>query len=281
MGNFLRNLYRELHYKIIKRNYYYFSASSRSLPDFIINGTVRSGTTSLFNYLGQHPSIINAYQDEIGFFDSNFHLGFNWYRSFFPTFNELNKIKNTSGYSLTCEDTPFYFWKPNAIKLIKKHLPNCTFITIFRNPIDRAYSNYHLAVRTGNEKNSFEDVIQNEIKILKNSDLFSNSELILKGKSYVGKSLYSFQFKNWLDEFDLSKIHTLSTEELSKDPEKSLNDIFDFLKIPRFKVKNLQKHKHETYAPMNAKTRELLSTFFQPYNEELFKMIGKRFDWET
>jgi len=280
MINFLNSTYRDLYYKIIKRNYFYFTASNRALPDIIINGTVRSGTTSLFHYIGQHPSIINAFQDEIGFFDSNYHLGFKWYRSFFPTITKLNKLKNESGFSLTCEDTPFYFWKISAIKRIKKYLPNCNFITILRNPIDRAYSNFHLAVRTGNETNSFENVIKNEINILKNSKNLSNSELIIKGKSYLGKSLYAFQLKNWFDEFNSSQMYVLSSEELYLEPKKSLNKIFDFLEIPQYEIKNLKKYKFEKYSSMKTETRKLLDDFFKPHNEELFKILGKRFDWK-
>ena len=72
---------------LIKRNFSYVTANSRVLPDFIIIGAARSGTTSLYYNMCKHPSILSASTDEIGFFDSNYHLGIKWYKSMFPKIN--------------------------------------------------------------------------------------------------------------------------------------------------------------------------------------------------
>ena len=55
------------------------------MPDFFVIGVVRGGTTSMYHYLDQHPSIVKSAYDELGFFDDNFKLGWKWYRSLFPT----------------------------------------------------------------------------------------------------------------------------------------------------------------------------------------------------
>lgn len=274
--------YQKFYYGLIKRNSTYLSSSKRSLPNFIICGTVRSGTTSLFNYLGQHPSIILASQDEIGFFDSNYHLGLNWYRSFFPLKKELVNLKKKTGFALTGEDTPFYFWKPQSIQRIKRHIPNCKFLSIFRNPVDRAYSNYQLAVRTGNENMTFEDAIDCELKILKNSlnnENFLKNGTINENRSYLSKSLYKYQLKNWLSFFEPSQFFFLSTEELSENSRYLFNNIFNFLEIPNFEISTSYLHKSEKYPPIDEETRLFLNDFFLNYNEDFFKMIGKRFNW--
>ena len=101
---------------------------------------------SLFQYLGQHPNIENASYDELGYFDDNYHLGENWYKSLFPTKNTKRKIQNKHGKFLTFDDTPFYVYNPLVIKRILSDFPNSKIIVSLRNPIDRAISNYNLLV---------------------------------------------------------------------------------------------------------------------------------------
>ena len=89
----------------------------------------------------------------------------------FPKQKEIGKIKKNTGFAITGEDTPFYFWKKEAVeRIFHNHLPNVKIIVIFRNPVDRAYSNYNLGIRTANtEKLTFEDAIDEEIRIFKES----------------------------------------------------------------------------------------------------------------
>ena len=79
MSNFLS----KFKHIILKRHVYGWSSPLRVLPDFFVIGVVRSGTTSLYHYLSQHPSIVKSAYDELGYFDSNYKLGLNWYKSIF------------------------------------------------------------------------------------------------------------------------------------------------------------------------------------------------------
>ena len=153
--------------RYVKRGISGITASSRVLPDFIIIGTVRSGSTSLYYNICEHPSVLSAAYDEIGFFDSNYHLGINWYRSMFPTIKEMKNTEKKTGFAITGEDTPFYFWKEEVAKRIFEMNSNSKIIGIFRNPVDRAYSNYNLAIRSKTEKLTFEEAIDEEIGFLK------------------------------------------------------------------------------------------------------------------
>ena len=142
------------------------TASMRVLPDFIIIGSMKCGTTSLYYDICEHPCTLAAAYDEIGFFDSNFHLGINWYRSMFPRKKQIEGVRRKEGTAITGEDTPFYFWNPIAAKRIKKLLPNIKLITILRNPIDRAYSQYQDVVSREPNYTSFETIVKNEICLL-------------------------------------------------------------------------------------------------------------------
>ena len=277
----IHDLYRKLYYQFYKRNIYALTGPIRSLPDFIIIGTVRSGSTSLYHNICQHPCVLSASYDELGFFDSNFHLGLNWYRSLFPTLFSKWLVKRKKQFAITGEDTPFYIWSPLVANRILKILPNVKLIILFRNPVDRAYSNYHLGVREGSENLSFEDAIQFELDSLKNFEIESEDDIkkYTISRSYIVKGFYADQLKIWLKLFKPEQLFITSTEDFQSNTENILNKIYDFLEIPQINLKNLEKHKVASYSPMNDKTRKILVDLYKIRNEELFKMINKKFDW--
>ena len=94
----LSKIFQKIKYQLIKRHFYAITGPLRVLPDFIIMGAIKSGTTSLYYDICEHPNVFAANQDEIGFFDSNFHLGWNWYRSFFPLKYKINKSKKATKF---------------------------------------------------------------------------------------------------------------------------------------------------------------------------------------
>ena len=277
----IRNLFQKLYYQLCQRHFYALTGPIRSLPDFIIIGTARSGTTSLFYNICEHPSVIPAAYDEVGFFDSNYHLGINWYRSMFPTKKHMEKVKKNTKFAMTGEDTPFYIWSPTVARRILKIIPNVKLIVLFRNPIDRAYSNYHLGIRAGSENLSFEDAIQSELDSLKNSKIKSDDDVkkYTIPRSYIAKGFYADQLKIWLKLFKSKQLFITSTEDFESNANNTLNKIYDFLEIPQINLKNLEKHKVASYPPMKDETRKFLVDLYKIHNEELFRMISKEFDW--
>ncbi len=265
------------YHTFFKRGFAGITSSKRVLPNFIIPGTVRSGTTSLYYNICEHPSVLEASYDEIGFFDSNYNLGINWYRSMFPTQKEMELVRKNSGCAITGEDTPFYFWKKEAIERIFLTLPNVKIIVIFRNPVDRAYSNYNLGVRMNTEKLTFEEAIDEEIQYL-NENGFRKT--IDHRRSYITKGIYQEQLKLWLDIFPREQIHILSTEQMQENPQRELQKIFSFLKIDEYIIKNPQKRKSTDYTKMRPDTRSRLLDYYKSHNEELFRIIKQRFNWE-
>ena len=217
------------------------------------------------------------------FFDSNFHLGLNWYRSMFPTKGQIDDVRRKEGVAITGEDTPFYFWNPIAAKRIQKILPNIKLIIILRNPIDRAYSEYQDLVSRESNSPSFETFIENEINTRKKGIIITeeNFEIFNQNDSYLLKGIYIDQLKIWAGLFPKEQIFTLSTESLNSDPTASMESVFQYLNLPDYKIKKPQHQKQKKYTPMDSQTRKLLIEFFKPHNERLFKFIGKEFDWEN
>ena len=205
----IRNCYRMVYHQLLKRHIFALTGSIRVLPDFLVIGAKRCGTTSLFYHLPEHPCISKSPYDNMGFFNENFHLGVNWYRSFFPTTFTRNKIKSKFGNFLSFDVTTRYMEEEFTANNVYQTKPNMKIIVILRNPIDRAYSQYHLNVREKVERRSFEDVIKEDMDRL---DKESSEHHEIKPKfsaeenNYLKKGLYALQLRHWLKIFPRENI---------------------------------------------------------------------------
>lgn len=280
----IRNLYQKFKYGLIKRHFYYLTSTSRVLPDFFVIGGVRCGTTSLYHYLGQHNCIKRAAYDELGYFDDNFHLGLNWYRSLFPSKSVKKKIELQYSKFLTYDITPFYIYNPLVIDRIFNFSPDTKIIATLRNPIDRAYSNFNNRIRDdGIQKSTFEEMVSNEIELIKNTKKDMSNNTFLVDTFYeldLARGFYAKQLELWFKKFPRENILLISSEDLATHTDTTLNQIFEFLDVPQQRIKDLTKQNKIQYPKMKDSTRETLNTFFKPYNEKLFEMIGKRFNWD-
>jgi len=122
------------------------------LPNFIGIGASRSGSTWIDKRVRTHPDIyMPTRRKEIHFFDSYYDRGLEWYQGFFP------KEKHAARFEAIGEFSPGYLSHPNTAERIHSDLNTCKFISIHRNPIDRAYSQWKLRVQKRGEKRSFEE----------------------------------------------------------------------------------------------------------------------------
>ncbi|MEM1260746.1 MAG: sulfotransferase domain-containing protein, partial [Bacteroidota bacterium] len=128
-------------------------------PDFLVIGAMKSGTSSLLEYLVDHPQIKKGKEKEIHFFDKYFSKGVEWYETQFP------KKEENSDF-LTGEATPAYLLFPSIPKKVYELYPDVKLIVILRNPVDRAFSNHKMNLRNGKNVASFEDRIFKELKTI-------------------------------------------------------------------------------------------------------------------
>src|SRR6266480_7948081 len=135
------------------------TASLRPLPDFLILGAQKAGTTALYAYLRQHPEITGPSWKEVSFFDRHYARGEAWYRGNFP--NSLRARGKLVG-----EASPSYLFHPLAPERVAGLVPEAKLIALVRNPVDRAYSHYQHEVALGREPLSFEDAVAAEYERL-------------------------------------------------------------------------------------------------------------------
>src|SRR5918999_4186439 len=144
------------------------TGGQRVLPDFLLIGTKRGGTTSLFRYLTQHPEVAPIFPSvqgikDVRFFDSNFGKGTVWYRSHFPMrLHRLYVERLERGRLVAGESTPYYLFHPHAPGRAHQVVPHARLVVLLRNPIDRAYSHYKDEVKNHRESLTFEEAIAQE-----------------------------------------------------------------------------------------------------------------------
>ena len=221
-----KNLYQRFRYGLIKRHFHYLTSGFRVSPNFFVIGGVRCGTTSLYHYLGQHNCIKQAAYDELGYFDDNFHLGLNWYRSLFPTKFIQKKIESEYKKFLTYDVTPFYIYNPLVVDRIFKFSPNAKIIAALRNPIDRAYSNYNSKMQEeGDTKTTFEEIVYSEIEKIENNENNQENNAFLVDEFYellLARGFYAKQLEFWFKKFPRKNILLISSEELAVNTDLSL-----------------------------------------------------------
>lgn len=259
----------------------------RILPSFIIFGVPRCGTTSLYNYLVQHPSIVPALTKEINFFALNFLKGVSWYKMHFPIILEKYKIrKDFRDYFMTGEGSATSIYHPHAPSRIKKIIPNVKLIVMLRNPVDRALSQYFKIVKIGREKLSFEEAIKAEEerirderkKMLQEENYYS---LKIHRFSYLSGGKYIEYLKPWFDLFSKEQILVLKSEDLYEEPAEIYKKTLKFLNLPDWELPQYKKYNYLDDKPkMNPIIRKNLVDYFKPYNEKLYKFLGKNFSWE-
>ena len=263
----------------------YRQATSRSgsLPDFIIIGAQKSGTSSLYAYLGQHPQLLPSSSKEVHFFDGglnpkvdSFEKGQVWYRAHFPF------RKNVSAYSKIFEATPLYIFNPFTPRRIFDLVPEVKIIAILRNPTERAISHYFHEKRKGRESLPIKEALQEEEKrlesVIKNKD-YKNDIFI--HHSYKSRGLYKKQIERYLNYFPWQQILILSSEEFFSEPNNTLKRVFDFVGVDtEFKVKDLKpRNVANNRSKVDSDVYEYLNNYFLPHNQTLYELVGKSYGW--
>ncbi len=247
--------------------------------DFIIIGAQKSGTTSLYNYLIQHPQVVPARTKEVHYFDLNFDKGISWYQEQFHPCDRQNKL-------ITGEASPYYIFHPLVAKRVQQTLPKVKIIILLRNPVERAISHYYHEVRLGVEEKGIEEAIASEPtrlageteKILENPNYYSFNH---QHYTYLSRGKYLDQIKNWLNHFPKQQILILKSEDLYNHPPTILNQVCNFLEIPPYQLPDYGKYNAGEYPPIDPAMYQQLTTYFQPHNQNLENYLNRNFNWVT
>lgn len=248
------------------------------LPDFLIIGVQKGGTTSLYRYLLQHPQVAPAATKEVHFFDLHYERGLDWYQAQFP---ELGARRGDRPV-LTGEASPYYVFHPLAAQRIQEVMPTAKLIVLLRNPVDRALSHYFHEVRWGFETLDLDAALACEGDRLAGEaermlDDGSYQSFNYQHYSYLKRGCYGEQLKMWRSQFSASQILVLCSEQFYKNPAITLGRVTEFLGLDAFEFGPFEAHNAGDYGPPEADQRRQLHTYFQPHNERLWHYL--RQEW--
>jgi len=258
------------------------SAKRRAVPDFLLVGVQKSGTTSLFHYLTQHPQVIPPVKKEIQYFDKNYRKGFSWYKAHFPVKDAIcNKC-------ITGEASTDYSFHPLAPERIKSDLGRPKLILLLRDPAKRAISHFYHYLNKGRETLSINDVFDIEEERLSHfyqGSLESNFMKDSESKRYIRfsykkKGLYLEQIKRIHKLFGKEALFIGSVEEMTQHPVDFYRRICTFLNIDNSVLpEDLSAKNLGDYQVENPEILESLREYYREHNQELFDYIGQEFPW--
>jgi hypothetical protein len=245
--------------------YSYFFANevfhlSAKLPNFLIVGAAKCGTTSLYYYLADHPDVFFPKQyKEPNFFSSKEivktkkRLG-----RFRPIINEWGEYKElfsgvTNEKAIGEASTETLYYYESSIPLIKQYLGDPKIIILLRNPVDQVFSRYTQMIRDGTEILSFEDAILAEDERIKSGWQYHYH--------YLRHAFYTNQVKAFIENFSSVKVYIF--EEFMEDIRTSVQDVCDFLQI---NSDYISPNEGIRFNPSGVPRRKWLNDLFLMYN---------------
>ena len=262
--------------------------TTKRLPHCIMVGVSKAGTFTLIHFLGFHPAIVIP-EEEINFFhiEDNYSRGYKWY---------LNKLPLSRPGQVTMEKSPRYFYYDHVPKRIKDMRKDVKLLVVLRDPIDRAISCHvqrvHQLQHDGLDYNvTLEDVF-----------IKSSTGEINSTAHCINTTLYSVHLKRWLQAFPLEQFHFVDGDNLIVNPYSEIHAIEPYMNVKTWfepamfqfsEAKGfycvVKPGEQRQYCMPESKGRphpdiphhlhEKMLNFFQPYNVELAKMLGRKFSW--
>lgn len=253
------------------------TAARRALPDFVLIGAQRSGTTSLYEFLRGHadvrwPPLVKSPH----WFDTNYTASRRWYRSHFP-------LAPSGRDWVTGEASPYYLHHPYVPQRIATYLPDTRLVAVLRDPVARAWSAYQHERDRGYEGLSFRDALEaEEARIAPELPRLADPAFVghhHRHHAYVGRGLYADQLRRYHAHFDPDQLLVLTLDELKANPQASFDRLCDFLGVGRAPVPSVTRHNARVYEPMDPDDREWLAARFAAPNRELERLLGHAVPW--
>lgn len=256
----------------------------RALPDFLIAGAQKCGTSSIHRHLSEHPALLSASIKEVHFFNGGLdpiwdkHAeGASLYKSYFPLRQTVRKHN-----ALCFEASPDYFFNPLAPARIAKMLPQVKLVFLLRDPVERAISHYFHERSRGRETASIEDAFALEdARLAPALESRSYKDTRFINQSYKLRGHYAQQLERCFEHFPREQILVREAERFFEAPSEVMNEVLDFVGVEKVSNSttlppvNVGKNKE----PVPDALRNSLKAHFEPSNRKLVGLLGQPFRW--
>jgi hypothetical protein len=263
------------------------SVERRLLPDTIILGAQRAGTTALFDRLARQPSVLASCAKEVHFFDLGASRRIGWYRAHFPLEKEAIAIREQGLEPVVLEASPYYLFHPAVPQRMVSVLPDARFIVLLREPVARAWSHYWHERTRGYEWRSPEVAFAREEERLK-----GEAERLLADPhyhsyrhrhfAYLGRSRYAEQLRRWFEWFPKERFLILKAEDVFGAASPGMHKVCEFLGLPVEPITGAKAsgaRNAGSYAGMPSSLHEKIASQLEQPNAELRALLGPEFAW--
>jgi len=252
------------------------------LPDFVIIGAARSGTTHLLGQLNAHPNVLEG-PAETHFFDTHrYTYGMGWYRLRFPANRERRDVYGEGLHPvLTGESSPSYLSHPNVPGRVARALPRVKLLVLLRDPALRAASHWAWCLRQCGETRSFREAVEAEIGPAGDgAGLRIPPDKRVNDPLVVRRGIYQPQLERWRTHFPDDQLMVIQSERWFDDPPCVMDDVCDYLEIPRReKLPRVMRNRNKPHEPFDQEVIARLREFYEPHNVELADYLDMELDW--
>lgn len=270
----------------VRQTYASATAEQRVLPSLLLVGAQRCGTTALTEAIFRLPMVERPRRGKGShYFSYNHHRGWGWFRSQFPTERQAERVQRRTGHPMVCFDAcPYYLFHPLALERMAAALPDAKILVMLRDPVRRAESHYHHSVAHGHEELPFDAAldaeearIAGEVEaMIADPDYYSAAH---EHHSYVAKGRYAPQLRRLFDLYPAEQVLVLQAEAFYREPDRMLRAVTDLAGLPTASLAPRDDRNGHRYEPMSAEIKQRLIDTFRDDNEELYDLLGERYDW--
>ncbi|HEX6933863.1 MAG TPA: sulfotransferase, partial [Streptosporangiaceae bacterium] len=249
------------------------TSRARMLPGVLIVGAQRSGTTSMYRTLSQHPAVLKAVLHKgVHYFDMNYDRGPGWYRAHFPlTAAGRRAGRATGSAALTFESSPYYMFHPLAADRIARDLPEVKLIALVRDPVERAYSAHAHELARGYETEPFERALELEDerlrgeakRMLDDPSYLSHSH---QHQAYLARGRYAEQLERLESLVGTDRLHVIDSGDFFTEPEPVYDAALGFLGLRSLGYPEFERHNARPRSPMPEALRARLDEYFSPFD---------------
>jgi hypothetical protein len=259
------------------------NSASRSLPDFLVIGTQRGGTSSLYKYLSSHPLVDPSLRKETEYFAGRYALGLDWYRANFPRSGRSTSPKKRMAF----EATPDYMLHPLAAKRAHELVPEAKLIALLRDPVKRAQSHHRHMTRLGFEHLDFAEAVAleperyaDDLQRLEDDPLYRPTQLMRY--SYLLRGHYAEHLERWIEEYGRDQLLVIQSERFYAETPVALEEIQEFLGLETHIPDDLPNYSVVTGPPdpIDAELEQKLVDYFRPHNARLEELLGVVTGWK-
>lgn len=262
------------------------TSTRRTLPDFLLVGAQRCGTTSLFRALLSHPHVLRANLVKgVNYFDVNAGKGPRWYRGHFPlTSTARRQASPGQDHALVFEASGYYMFHPHAPARIVAELPDVKIVAMVRDPVERAFSAYKHEFARGFETEPFaralaleEERVGPELTRMLTDPGYQSD--VYRHQAYRRRGHYAEQLGHFVDALGPDRVHVVQSELFFTEPVEEYTRLLDFLDLSPLMPESFDRYNPRPSAPMDPDVAADLREHFASHDLALEPFLHARPSW--